>query len=115
MKSRKPSRFAKFVGPTGRWKLSAMTHADLDALAEDCKKLKPGAGRPLSKAQRTEFERWQKKALANEAGRNMGATLALVFPPDLLTRLDGLAKTRHTTTAKLVQGIVEDALQRTVA
>lgn len=115
MKTSKTDYRKHYNPKTGRWSIDAMSDADLDALAKECEKIKPGEGRPLTAKERREFEAWQKKALAEEKETQKARQLTLVFPPKLSAQIDELAKSRHTTPANLLKRLVQEAIHQAVA
>jgi hypothetical protein len=95
-----------------------MTAAELAAATKDLDKPWQGPGLPgraMTAKERREFEAWREKALAEEASQKDVERVTLLFPSALAGRIGAMAKSKHTTPARLLQRIVEDALHRAVA
>lgn len=90
-----------------------MTGEELAAATREFDKPWTGRGLPgraMTAKERTRFEAWQKKSLAEETAPAQATNLTLGFPKRLTARIGELAKAKHTTPENLVKRIVQDAV-----
>ena len=98
------------------WDIDAMSTAELDELAGECESIVPGSGRAMTKKERTRFEAWQKRSLAEEAmEKKKSRSVTLVFPTKLAAQIGVLAKSKRTTPEHLLKRIVRNAIHQAMA